>query len=107
MLSRRQKQADVGPHVPPAQGEKGMAGGKGGKEDPSGMEKGVETPVSSRKVQAGPVQRTGAEQLHHHSGGSRRKEGQVGPVLCPFPEREGAGRALTEFFYYTSLAFTR
>ncbi len=47
MLSRRQKQADVGPPVCPAQGEKARAGEKGGKEGPSGMEKGVETPVSA------------------------------------------------------------
>ena len=33
MLSRRQKQADVGPPLSTAQAEKARAGGKGGKED--------------------------------------------------------------------------
>ncbi len=107
VLPRGQKKTNVGPLVPPALPFSPWAGGKGGEKDPSGMEKGVKTPVSSRKIQTGPVQRTGAEQIHHNSGGSRRKEGQVGPVLCPFPQGEGAGWALTEFFYCSSLAFTR
>ena len=107
MLSRRQKQADVGPPVSPAQGEKARAGGKGGKEDPSGMKKGVETPVSAGQIQTGPVPGTGTEQIHHGSGRSRGKEGQVGPMLRPFSQGEGAGWALTEFVYCSSLALTR
>ena len=107
VFSRRQKQADAGPPCPPSQHQKGRARGKRRKKDAGSMEKRMKMPAPAGQMETGPVPRAGTEQIHHCSGRGPGKKGQGGPVLRPFSQGEGAGRALAEFFYCSSLALTR